>query len=219
MNVKRRLFQEFGQLDNNRYYYANIHNEFYYGVSTLFHYKERSVWGDKDLAEEESFITTKIPEAVMVFLERFVQHVEEQGVEGGAMDFVKVREQIKEKMIDSVLSVSEPTPTVMMYLQKVSDSFYYDWTNKAVNAYLEGTGHWTPIYFEYNGLASRMVWLARSNGDVIDIINLKLFGKAEENEVTSLKRILLTADLVELFLDKISSGLPKSPEGQKEKTQ
>jgi hypothetical protein len=217
MNIKRRLFKEFGQLDNNRYYYANIHGEFYYGVATVFAYKERSVWGDKDMVEEESFVTTKIPEAVMVYLERFVQFVETKGEED-EFNFAEVRQDIEEKMMNVALA-GEPTPQAMVFAQKISDSFHYSWNNDSINAYLEGTKGWVHIYFEYNGLASRTVWLARSSEDTIDIICLKLFGMEGDNEVVSLKRILLTSDLAEKFLDKISSELPKKADGLKENEQ
>lgn len=206
--MKHRLFKKFASIDFNEYYYAVVNGEVYYGVSSLFNYKDKMLGIGIKRTEEQYFHTMKLPEIVVNALLRFS--------EDDNFDIKRVKKDIKDLMYS--LTVKTYTELGDAYPDKkeeyatqgaskllgIEALFKHTWKNPLIRDYV--SKEWSFLFEEYSGRATRTVWLIRTHDDIINILSIKLFGDEKENEVIEVKRLLMDKELSIKFLEKIEKG-------------
>lgn len=206
--MKHKLFKKFAQLDFNEYYWAQIHGDLYYGVSSIFNYRTKFLGINVDKQEEQYFHTMKIPEIVVSILHHFA-HEE-------VFDYKATVKTIKTAMenitMDTYSRLSEQQPDLAEGLAKegalrltmIDALFNLTWKNPLIKDYL--SKDWKFLFEEYSGRATRNIWLVRDVDDIINIISIKLFGDEKSNEVVELKRLLMDKNLSKQFLENVEKG-------------
>lgn len=220
MKLVRRLFKKFASLDSNEYYSAVINNEIYFGISSIFRYNRAILGGLFALktVEEQYFHTMKVPEIILQLLVRFVD------LEDGESFWLQEEiDKIEDQLSDATVamfgalaeSIDEADPnrdTKLADILKRSkdrissnvELFANSWKNASLTDYLNHDWHF--VFKEYAGVATRNIYLARVQEDLMTVLMIKLFGNDKDNEVVEVKRLLMDKDLIIAFLDNTLKG-------------
>lgn len=217
--MKKELFKKFATRDFNEYYVAEINNELYYGVSTLFNYKAQAYGITFNKTEEQYFHTMKIPEIIFELFNEFVNtKAKDDGNETPKHFNLKVEvknletrlhERIETMIEDLYQTKPEHSEEITKFAQdqreKLNNLFTQGWTNCLLKDYSKKG--WTFLFEEYAGVATRNVWFAvNDDNDLIQIVSIKLLGSQKDNIVVDMKRILLDYDLIKTLLETIYNG-------------
>lgn len=217
--MKHRLFKKFHTLDSNDYYVAKIHDEIYYGVSTVYRYKLRFLGVSVPMKEEESFVTVKVPESIIAILREIERnpdiplHSARDNVQNSiigslAKHELELLESLPEDMRDSDTAKNIKRSYAVLY-DRTYKLFEHDWVSPFVHDNFINRNY-SFLCTVYNGLASREVWYGRKYEDAILFHGIKLFGNAKDSDVVGMNRILMDKELLTKFLAQISDVNPET---------
>lgn len=215
--MKSRIFKKFHAIDLNEYYSAVIGGEFYLAIRTFvktvlhigpFRWRRN---------ETQYFQTIKIPHSIMEMLRSFATWMEgEEETTDWLATLDQFRAGLKRDVITSLYELRESELTKNPGNEKAITKFYADrllqiydtydlsWECDVVNTYLkEG---WTFLLQVYAGVATRNIWLAKVNDDLINLMELKVFGNQKASVVVRDERILLDKTIIDAFVKSAEGG-------------
>lgn len=216
--MKHKLFKKFAQVDFNTYHYAIINGDIYYAVSTDYYYKTHLL-GIIPVTrfEEESFVSVKIPNAILSFLTDYDNAVKNETVD--TFSFDDSREHLASEMRRVVTAQHDETMSKDMVAEEfhfkrslfakmydnIDAMFYNDWNN-AIIPELTSNGY-TFVLCEYTGVATRNLWFASYVDDLVSFVQVKLLGKADRNTLVDYKRVLMSDEILSGFLSNIANSM------------
>jgi len=221
--MKSKLFKEFHKRDLNEYVYAILSNEFYYGVRTIVPVLARFGLFRWRTTETQYLQVIKFPPSMVELLGSIsaIMHLNEEVANGiinpSDTEYVptleEVRDALKRDIIVALGEMKESELTQNPENEKAIGKFYADrllqiydqfalsWTNPVVEGYL--AKNWVFLMQVYAGVATRNLWFARIQDDVVNLMELKVFGSEKDNEVVRDSRLLLDKEIIDAYLERV----------------
>lgn len=216
-----KLFKKFMTIDFNEYYWAFINGEFYISVASMFTYTRKFLFFHWEVKGLQYLKTVKIPPHLFQLLVMFSRNLEsEDPIEN--MVLTKLTDVLKKDTIAELLDMKEAdmklhdaennkevelqiTKDYSERLLNIYDMFELSWTNTVIKGFLKI--HWEFLFQDYAGVGTRDIWLARVEGDLIHIMQLKVLGSEKNNEVVLVEKLLLNKRLIDAYVLNALKGI------------
>lgn len=215
--MKSKIFKKFFAIDQNEYYFSIIGGEFYLAIRTFIDFVARLGPFKWKHRETQYLKTVKIPPSIQEFMRLFAtlfEGAEEHKDWPTMLD--DMRSGLKRDVIMAMYDVRESELTQNPDNENSINKFYADrllqiydtyelsWENDTVKTYLKDG--WTFLMQIYAGVATRNIWLAQVNDDLITFMELKAFGNAKASVIVKDDRLLLNKTIIDAFINAVEGG-------------